>query len=243
MAGRFHSLGVIMHDMAHQPIRVKTFKIRVLELMAGLPLFTTIEAMAYHHNRHHRHTNTSKDPYFGQSKAIGPKRKALLSLIKGPLLVTVWFIRPFIALLALVKPSLKTAYARIFMQDISGKDLTNSKEVARCVREDMGSLVFNLIVISAMTLYSELVFFYLIPVYVAGIFCVYRLLIEHEYEAFPKTNKKMLLQCTFDHHTKWYDRLFLAPRNIGYHIAHHLHPTVSYRELPEIQEFYEGVKA
>ena len=54
LAGRFHALGVILHDAAHMPLRRKSAAIRVVEVLCGYPIASTLNAMRYHHLRHHR---------------------------------------------------------------------------------------------------------------------------------------------------------------------------------------------
>jgi fatty acid desaturase len=39
------------------------------------------------------------------------------------------------------------------------------------------------------------------------------------------------------------DALFVVPRNIGYHIEHHLHPFIPYYALPECHREYLGLTA
>src|SRR5688572_14837648 len=54
LAGRFHALGVILHDATHMPLRRKTMAIRAVEVLCGYPIASTLNAMRYHHLRHHR---------------------------------------------------------------------------------------------------------------------------------------------------------------------------------------------
>src|SRR5690349_20796753 len=54
LAGRLHALGIILHDAAHMPLRRKSFAVRLVEIFCGYPVASTIEAMRYHHLRHHR---------------------------------------------------------------------------------------------------------------------------------------------------------------------------------------------
>ena len=47
-----------------------------------------------------------------------------------------------------------------------------------------------------------------------------------------------IIQTTKDHNLTGITRFFLAPRNIGYHIVHHLHPQVAWYALPELRKWY-----
>src|SRR2546423_10142482 len=64
LAGRFHALGVLLHDAAHLPLRRKSPLAFVVEALCGYPVASTIEAMRYHHLRHHRDSGLDTDPYF-----------------------------------------------------------------------------------------------------------------------------------------------------------------------------------
>ena len=49
-----------------------------------------------------------------------------------------------------------------------------------------------------------------------------------------------ILRTTCDHHLGWLGRLVLAPRNIGYHIVHHIHPQVAQEHLPALRAWYRA---
>jgi len=46
---------------------------------------------------------------------------------------------------------------------------------------------------------------------------------------------------TNDNYLGWLGALALAPRNIGYHIVHHIHPQVALTALPRLREWYLSV--
>lgn len=238
MAGRFHSLGVILHDLSHQNIKKKSAGMFLVEFLAGYPVFVTTRQMAYHHNRHHRYTNTEKDPYFKPSNQHGSHRVFITSFIKGFLLEAVWFLRPFISPLALMMPNLRNTYAKAFLLDVTGADMTQNKEVIQCIKDDIPALLFNIGMITWAIINPIMIYLYFIPVFIGGVFSIYRLLTEHIYEEMASTSKESMLSCTFDHHMSLFDKLFFAPRNIGFHIAHHLYPTVALEQLPKIREYY-----
>jgi len=47
-----------------------------------------------------------------------------------------------------------------------------------------------------------------------------------------------VLAVTADHGLGWLGRLGLAPRNVGCHVVHHLHPQVSLEHLPRLRQWY-----
>src|SRR4051812_15572514 len=65
IAGRFHALGVVLHDACHMRAKQRDSALMpLLEMLAGYPIATSLAAMRYHHLRHHRHSGGPEDPYF-----------------------------------------------------------------------------------------------------------------------------------------------------------------------------------
>jgi fatty acid desaturase len=126
VAGRLHALGVILHDAAHMPLRSKGPAIRLLEILAGYPIATTIDAMRYHHLRHHRDNGMPTDPYFkaGAEQSLGTR---FLLRIRGVVLIPFWTVRTLVGLVAIMVPAVRQGYGRVFLHDRSGEDLRQSK--------------------------------------------------------------------------------------------------------------------
>jgi fatty acid desaturase len=238
IAGRFHAFGVILHDLAHMPLRGKSAGVRAVEVLTGYPIATTLNAMRYHHLRHHRDSGMPSDPYFKPS-VRGRPAIFLLIWLRHLLLVPVWTLRGPYGLLAVVFPKMRTSYARVFLQDRSGKDLTNDPEVLACARAELGQVIFHagLFAFTAMHPQTAL-YFYFIPVTVTGLFAGYRVLREHDYVPTTDRTIETILGTTVDHNLGPLGRVFFAPRNIGYHIVHHLHPQVALENLPLLRAWY-----
>lgn len=238
IASRFHSFGVILHDATHMSLKKKTIKFRLLEIMVGYPIGSTINAMRYHHLRHHKDSGMPTDPYFKKGVENNKFRKYLF-ILKACILAPFWTLRGIYGTIAFYVAPLRNSYAKIFLQDRSGKDCTQSKEVIQCAFEDRFQLLFHLAVYSALV-WAPLFFllFYFIPVLLSGNFAGYRLLNEHNYV--ENTDRKMetIIATTRDNHTSGILRFFLAPKNIGYHIVHHLHPQVAWYKLPALRKWY-----
>lgn len=243
LAGRYHALGVILHDAVHLPLPggVKPLSLRLVELLAGYPVATTIDAMRFHHLRHHRDSGMPTDPYF---KAAVEHSRAVrfVAWARGLVLTPFWTLRAPFGVVAWLVPSLRRPYARVFLQDRSGDaDLGDHPEVARCAREDLGQCLFLAVAIAAALAWPQLFLLgYAIPVVAAGLLASYRLLAEHEYRPCADRTTGTLVATTRDHHTGLVGKLFMAPRNIGFHLVHHLHPQASLGSLPGLYAWYRG---
>ena len=241
LAGRYHALGVILHDAAHLPPRPrKAPLLRLVELLAGYPLGSTIDAIRYHHLRHHRDSGLPADPYFKRG-IEAPGLPRVLAQIRGLILVPFWSLRPLLGAVAWRVPGARTAYGRVFLQDRSGESLRASAEVATCGREDLGQLAFTVALVAlfaqapraAMLLYG-------LPILGAGLLSSYRLVCEHVYVPCPDRRVETVVATTHDHHVSPWSAVFMAPRNVGYHLVHHLHPQAGLDALPALQAWYRA---
>jgi fatty acid desaturase len=245
LAGRIHALGVVLHDAVHLQTR-KSARLRVLEILAGYPVGSTIDAMRYHHLRHHRENGLPGDPYFKtyfkpHSKHwIGNSRvRFWLMSLRYFLLLPLWVIRGLHGTIASCIPSWRNSYGRLFLQDREADDLTTSKEVIVCAREDRWQLLFHAGVLAiALPHWHWFVAFYLVPAVLGGYLAGYRLLEEHTQE--PNHDRSFLttIRSTRDHHLGWSGWLLFAPHNVGYHRVHHLHPQVALENLPKLRTWY-----
>ena len=238
VAGRLHGLGVVCHDACHLPLRRKGLAARLLELVCAYPLATTLDAMRYHHLRHHRDNGLPGDPYFKAGAWRSRGRFALL-VARGALLLPAWAVRAPFGAAAWVAPALRGAYGRVFLQDASGGDLRRSREVARCAREELGLLVF-LGVAGALAWRWPMAALlgYGVPATLASLLGAYRLLREHDYEPNADRTLETLLRSTYDHDLGWLGEALLAPHAVGCHLVHHLHPQVGLRHLRAVRGWY-----
>ncbi|MDP2311612.1 MAG: fatty acid desaturase [Pseudomonadota bacterium] len=240
VASRIHAFGVILHDAAHLPLRGKPVRVRLLEAMCGYPLATTIDAMRYHHLRHHRDNGMPADPYFKAGVEARPVLYAL-NVLRGFALMPFWSVRVWFGLATWARPGLRNAYGRVFLQDRSGADLSESREVAACARAELGQAVFQGVVVAiAWVAPAAVLYGFVLPAVLAGVLAAWRLLQEHRYT--PTTDRRVetTLATTRDHHLTGPLTWLLAPRNIGHHVVHHLHPQVGLEHLPALRAWYRA---
>jgi fatty acid desaturase len=237
VAGRLHALGVVLHDATHMPLRRKTAGVRAVEVLCGYPIASTLNAMRYHHLRHHRDSGMHTDPYF----KAGPQNAAwrARNILRGLALPPFWSVRAIVGAMAAVAPALRNSYARVFLQDRTADDLCESPEVIECARAEWGQLVFQALVVAlAVQFPSAVLWGYLVPVSIAGLLAARRVLIEHTYERVADRQIETIISTTNDNHLGLLGALGLAPRNIGYHIVHHIHPQVRLGALPRLRAWY-----
>ena len=237
LAGRFHALGVILHDATHMPLRRKTLGVRFVEALCGFPIASTLNAMRYHHLRHHRDSGMHSDPYYKDGRQTASWWT--LNTLRGVLLVPFWTLRACVGAVAAVVPAARNVYAHIFLQDKTSLDLRANREVIDCARAEVAQVVFQLGIAAFWLAYPRAVLWgYVIPVTIAGLFAARRVLIEHTYERTADRQVETIIATTNDNHLGLLGALGLAPRNIGYHIVHHIHPQVSLKALPRLREWY-----
>ena len=237
LAGRFHALGVVLHDAAHMPLRRKTAGIRLVEVLCGYPIASTLNAMRYHHLRHHRDSGMETDPYYkaGRQNAVWHA----LNILRGLALVPFWSVRAVVGAIASVTPRLRNVYAHAFLQDRTRDDLRDSPEVIECARAEWGQVVCQGSVLAlALAFPAPVAWGYIVPVSIAGLLAARRLLNEHDYERVTDRRIETIIRTTNDNHLGLLGALVLAPRNIGYHIVHHIHPQVRLGALPRLREWY-----
>ncbi len=239
IAGRFHGFGVILHDLCHMNLTKKSWRLRLIEIFSGYVVGTTANAMAYHHIRHHRDTLMDTDPYYKVNKKCSGAIRIWLTFKKGTFFIPYWVTRSFVAPFALLIPVLRTPYARIFLQDVSKTDLTHHPEVRTCAIEDIPLAIFQATILFISIRYFDFMLYaFYIPLIITGIFVIYRLLIEHEYNIVSDRTIYTMIESTFDHHTRPLERILVGPNNIGYHCVHHIHPGVGLHNLPKLRDWY-----
>ncbi|WP_224362869.1 fatty acid desaturase family protein [Hyalangium versicolor] len=237
IAGRLHAFGVILHDAVHMSVRHKGPELWLLECLAGYPIASTWNAMRYHHLRHHQHEGTALDGY--HKPPPGPWWHAVPMWLLLVPVVPFWVVRGPVGVLAWTFPSLRTFYGRLFLLDRSGEDLTHEEEVIACARADLGQVLFHLGVLALAWRWPRAVGLgYLLPLMMASAMSAYRLLAEHTPARHQGNTLQGILASTADHGLGWLGRLVLAPRNVGCHIVHHLHPQVAAQHLPRLRAWY-----
>jgi fatty acid desaturase len=238
VAGRLQALGVVLHDACHMPRGRRARFGGLLQLLAGYPIATTLEAMRYHHLRHHRASGMPTDPYLKPGISHDALRRNVARL-RGLILVPAWIVRGFYGSAALVFPALRGSYGRILLQDKSGRDLTHDAGVLECLREEPKQALFWIVVGLVAWQYPVAVAaYYLLPLLLAGALNVNRVIVEHIHVPCADRRPATVIATTVTHDWGAPGKLILFPRNIGFHVVHHLHPQVALEGLPALDRWY-----
>ena len=236
VAGRLHALGGILHDACHRPQGRTSLPWLAVEALAGWPIASTTDAMRYHHLRHHRWSNTPRDPYRRPSVGGRPLPFTLLCL-RGLLLPAWWTLRAPFGTLAALLPRLRGPYARAFLQDRGPRDPGGDPAVLRCARAESRQLLAHASVLAlALALDWPLLMTFLVPLHVAGVLNATRLALEHTGETHERPTLRNVVATT---RTRTLGRLgdwLLYPHNLGLHLEHHLYPGVAFQHLPKVRE-------
>jgi fatty acid desaturase len=236
LGGRLHALGVIFHDAVHLSARRKGWGLRLLEVLAGYPVASTWESTRYHHLRHHRDAGLPTDPYRRRPQS-GWRLGLTAVLLLG--VVPFWMVRGVVGSLAWACPPLRGPYARVFLQARAAAEPADLEEVRACAASEPGQVLFHLALLALAWRWPGAVLWgYGLPLLVAAGLNARRLLAEHTPAEIHGRTLADVLAVTSDHGLGWLGRLALAPRNVGCHVVHHLHPQVSLEHLPRLREWY-----
>lgn len=275
VAGRLHALGVVLHDACHMARAPGSRRARtdpalgVLALLAGHPIGTTIEAMRFHHLRHHRFSCQPADPYF--KRDTDQLSRALALRATGLLIAPFWTVRALLGTAIVWLPGgirWLPVYRRVFLQDRSqdhpdaptaaahgtSEGLGHAapealghgdREALACARADPAQLAFLAVaLLSTWRWPSALALGYWLPLAVAGLLNAHRVIAEHRHVLRADDGIASLLATTVTHGGGGWKgrlrRLFLYPRNIGYHEVHHLYPSVALAALPALDAWWRG---
>jgi fatty acid desaturase len=239
LAGRYHALGIILHDISHQNLAKSNVYRNLTVFLTGYLLGSSAEAMAYHHIRHHQNSNTQLDPYFQINKNKRPTYiAALIVFLHGPLFMLSWIVRSLITPIVILNPTLKPHYARILLQHVKNTPI-DLKELNTCLNKDLPICFFHIALLFLSYHFPFVFMVTYLPLLLTGIMCIWRLYSEHHYDLRDSTHFQDIVRTTFDHHLNKLDSLFFAPLNIGFHKSHHLHPRAAFYQLPTIREWYK----
>lgn len=219
IGARQHALGVLMHDGSHY----RLFKNRSLndwltDLFCSWPLLVEVDGFRRSHWPHHRKPNTSEDPVWMDRQTKHwefPKTRWQLAKLLGKDLLGL----------------------RTIDQLLRIRKLTAGKaaklETARRPYYTVVRIAFYVVLATALTyfgVWKEYLLFWIVPIFTWLQF-VLRLRAIAEHYAVENVHSLNITRTTIP---SILDLLFIGPCNVGYHIEHHLYPSVPFYRLPEL---------
>jgi len=216
IATRQHSLMIMLHEGTHYRLcRNRKLNDWVSELVLAWPVLISARSYRANHFAHHRYLNTDRDPDWvrrrGDQNWVFPKRPhEMARLLLGDLIG--------LGAVALVK----------LLRTVASRDTDVSKGFLITRYAYYGA-------VAAVAFWSgtaRLIFLYwLVPLFTCLVF-IFRIrsIAEHsalqgEPTAYAGTRTTL---------PSFLERIFLAPKNVNYHLEHHLFPSVPFFRLPKL---------
>ena len=218
IGARQHALAILMHEATHFVLfKNRRLNAVVSELFLAWPVFITTRTYRPSHFAHHRHVNTEKDP----------------DLMRKQSSASEWeFPKSWGALVALLAKDVLGLRTRQLFSDFG--DMWDQKDTKDAGIDAylVARTLYYVIVLSVVTYFRAWPMFLLLWVlpiltWVKMIMRI-RSIAEHfavDHDTYAQTRTTI---------PSFLERVFLAPRNINFHIEHHLYPSVPFFRLPQL---------
>jgi fatty acid desaturase len=218
IGARQHALAILMHEGAHYLLfKNRRVNAVVSELFLGWPVFITARTYRPSHFAHHRHVNTEKDP----------------DLMRKQRWASEWeFPKSWGALVALLARDVFGLRTGQLFSDFGDMgDQTNTTE-KRFDFYGVARTLYYVTILSVVTyfrLWPMFLLLWVLPIltWVKMIMRI-RSIAEHfavDHDTYAQTRTTL---------PSFLERLLVAPRNINFHIEHHLYPSVPFFRLPQL---------
>jgi len=226
IATRQHALSILMHDASHfRLLSSRVWNDRLSNWLLAYPLLVTTEGYRKNHLAHHLHLNTEADPDWvrkaGKRDWKFPKSKRALLLLLARDFCGGGFVDMLKAIVNLrgEKSVERAAQTRHYV-------------IGRCLYYAVAAAA----IMAAGLWLPVLVLWYLPAFTVLPVILRIRSIAEHfGLEAEHDLNMSRNTTCPL------WERVLLAPHNIGYHLDHHIFPSVPFYNLPRLSSLLMGV--
>lgn len=220
IGARQHALLVLAHDAAHY----RLFRNRALndwlgEMLLAWP-FVLLSMRAYRRNHfpHHRHLMTDRDPDWVRKQTPEwkfPQTRVQLTRMLLAYATGIGFLRFVLVATRLPK------------QPKGG--ITREEQIF--ARARVAYLVIAVAIVTALNGWRPVLLYWLVPYLTWMQLCFHiRSIAEH----FAIHGRSGVFAQTRTVLATLFDRIFLVPKNVGYHLEHHLYPSVPFYRLPEL---------
>lgn len=216
IAGRQHALLLLMHDGAHFRFHPNR---RLNELISdwftAYPFLVTTQGYRLHHLEHHNHLNTEDDPDWMRKLADAD-----------------WDL-----------PKTKLMILGILARDFFGGGMIDQlrsivhfrKTNSQSSQKRYDRLVFLMVAAGLVTffkLWIPVLLLWFVPIFMV-VPVIMRLRSIAEHFGLPG---ETALNSSRNYAGPWWERMFFTPHNGGYHLDHHLFPSVPFYNLPRLNK-------
>lgn len=220
IGARQHALAILMHDGAHYLLfKNRRLNAVVSELFLAWPLFVSTRAYRGGHFAHHRHVNTNKDPDLVRKRRAGAEWE---------------FPTSWRALVALLAKDVLGIHTRQLLADFDDmwerSDGTANKELTSYNAARTIYYVVAVIVVTYFHLWPVFLLLWILPI-VTWLKMIMRVRSIAEHFAIENDHVYTQSRTTLP---SFFERIFLAPRNVHFHLEHHLYPSVPFFRLPQL---------
>ena len=219
IGARQHALAILMHDGAHYLLfKNRRLNAAVSELFLAWPLFVSTLIYRGGHFAHHRHVNTEKDPDLRRKQSAA----------------TEWqFPTSWGSLVTLLAKDVFGIHARQLLSDFADMWDWSSTPEKRINFYAVGRTLYYAFVVSVVTYFGLWPTFLLLWVLPMLTWLKMILRIRSIAEHFAIENDHVYTQSRTTL-PSLLERVFVAPRNVNFHLEHHLYPSVPFFRLPQL---------
>ncbi len=213
IGARLHGLGLLAHDGAHFLLfSDKRWNDRVCELFCAWPVFISLPAYRGIHLRHHANLNTADDPDWARNRPDRLRtRRSTLELAR--------------ILLGISRD--QRELANFFTAREAGGE-GGAVALPRARRAAYYTIIAGAFAVAGRL--DLLALYWLVPLCTWFLFAM-RLKGIAEHFAVEDVDAANASRTTV---LSWPERLLIAPKNVQYHVEHHLYPSVPFHRLPRL---------
>lgn len=221
IGGRQHALAVLQHDAAHfRLLPHKKWNDLVAEVFLAWPILLSNQYFREYHFLHHRHIGTAKD---------GNRAQYGTHTTSGELIPNWSFPKPKIYFALWVMLRLSGLAGIIYILRSIHRLFTKGT-----LRYRLWNLLYYASILGLILGFhgGQILFLYwFVPLSTWFIF-TNLLRIAGEHSAIANSHEFYCLTRTIQ--PSWFDRIFVVPRQISYHLEHHLYPHIPFYRLPDL---------
>ena len=213
IGSRQHALGTLMHDASHwRMYNNRKFNDWMGELFCSWPLFFRMEAYRFTHLPHHQHTGTPLDPEFKKDRYPETKNEIILSAIKDLLGLNIL------------------------------KQLKDSRELdsaPQSTKTKLARLAYYTVIMTLLWKWHLLrvfLIYWMLPIF-TWMRMILRLRIVADHAGLnPRGAAKLDYFPTRTLIPNLFEKVFMVPRNVTYHLEHHNYMAVPSSNLKKLHQ-------